>query len=101
MACFHEAGTLPLVREKLNKSGIGEESGCASSFKIILLIESGPAALPVLSARRVDSTSDGSVEILSSLRGGSMNAVGNVAFVSVKNVCLVKCVLSAFSRSVE
>ena len=96
---------MPLAREKLNKSDIGEESGCASSFKIILLhvIESGPAALPVLSARRVDSSSEGSVEMLSSFRGGSMNAFGNVAFVSVKNVCSVKCVfkISAFSRWVE
>ena len=36
------------------------------SFRIILLIKSGPAALPVLSARKVNSASAGDVEILSS-----------------------------------
>ena len=44
---------------------IGEESGCASSFKMILLTESGPAALPVLRALRVDSTSVGKIDTLS------------------------------------
>ena len=103
LACFHGDGTLPLARENLNKSDIGEESGCASSFRIILLIESGPAALPVLRARNVDSTSAGNVEILSSWKGGLMDVDGRIAFVSFKNVCLVKCLfkISAFSCSVK
>ena len=45
LACFHEDGTLPLVREKSNKSDTGEEIGCANSLRMVLLIESGPENL--------------------------------------------------------
>ena len=71
--------------------------------ELYLWIASGPAALPVSNVCKVDSTSEGNVEVISSLKGGLTNVYGNVAFVSLKIVCLVKCLfqISAYSRSVN
>ena len=57
LACFQIDGTLPLLREKLNRSYKGDARGCASSLRILLLIKSGPDALPVGRERSVDLTS--------------------------------------------
>ena len=57
LACFQIDGTLPLLREKLNWSCKGDARGCASSLRILLLIKSGPDALPVGRERSVDLTS--------------------------------------------
>ena len=47
LACFHKAVTFPLIREALKRSDRGKDKGLASSFRILLLIASGPEALPV------------------------------------------------------
>ena len=47
LACFHKAGTFPLIKEALKISNRGKDKGLASSFRILLLIASGPEALPV------------------------------------------------------
>ena len=47
LACFHKAGTFPLIREALKRSDRGKDKSLASSFRILLLIALGPEAIPV------------------------------------------------------
>ena len=47
LACLYKAGTFPLIREAFERSDRGKDRGLASSFRILLLIASGPEALPV------------------------------------------------------
>ena len=58
-ACFHASGNFPVVREKLKRSQRGDDKGLESSLRILLLIVSGPAALPVFSDLRHGWTSEG------------------------------------------
>ena len=45
-----------LIREALKRSDKGKDKGLAGSFRILLLIASGPEVLPVCRAFRTDST---------------------------------------------
>ena len=85
---------LTFSREKLKRSFRGVDRGCAKSFRILLLIESGPEAFPVGSDRRIDSTS--SDVIIKELRVflGASIVGGSEAFCSFKSVCCVKKSLS-------
>ena len=51
-ACFHASGNCPVAREKLKRSQRGDDKGFESSLRILLLIVSGPAVLPVFSDLR-------------------------------------------------
>ena len=57
LVCFQIDGILPLSREKLNMSSKGDDRGCASSLRILLLIKRDPGVLPVGRERAVDLTS--------------------------------------------
>ena len=47
LASFHKLGTLPCAKEKLHRSQTGKDRAVATSFRSLLFIQSGPAALPV------------------------------------------------------
>ena len=88
-ASFHIEGTLPEVREKLNRSLRGKERGYASSFNTRLLIASGPIALPNCRDFNMVSTSKGEVERRLRLCSGRVISGGKVACVS-SSVCATK-----------
>ena len=90
LACFHILGNLPFGREKLKRSHRGKDNDSASSFNNLLLIRSGPVALPIDNDFRTDSTSCGVVIIVLIVSGGVTVAVGREALVSSKCVCSVK-----------
>ena len=52
LVCFHASGNCPVDNEQLNRSQKGDDRGLKSSFKILLLRVSGPAALPVFNDLR-------------------------------------------------
>ena len=66
LASFQEVGTLPCAKEELNRSLMGLDNGFESCFRSLLLIPSGPAALPTESEFKVSSTLGGFVCIDSS-----------------------------------
>ena len=66
LASFQVVGTLPCSKEELNRSLKGLDNGFESCFKSLLLIPSGPAALPTVGEFKVSSTSCGFVCIYSS-----------------------------------
>ena len=53
--------TLPCVKKELNRSLKGFDNGFESCFRSLLLIPSGPAALPTESEFKISSTSCGFV----------------------------------------
>ena len=57
LASFQDDGTCPVWREKLNRIQRGKDRGTASSFSSLLLIESGPNALPTFKEFKVSWTS--------------------------------------------
>ena len=61
MASFQVVGTLSCAKEELNRSLKGLDNGFESCFRSLLLIPSGPAALPTESEFKVSSTSCGFV----------------------------------------
>ena len=89
-ATFRIKGTLPEVREKLNRSLRGKEKGLASSFNTQLLIASGPVALPNCRDFNMVSTSKGEVERKLRLYSGRVVSGGKVACVSSSSVCATK-----------
>ena len=52
-------GTLPCVKEKMNRSLRGLENGFENCFRSLLLIPSGPAAFPTKIEFKVPPTSCG------------------------------------------
>ena len=66
LASFQVVGTLLCSKEELNRSLKRLDNGFESCFKSLLLIPSGPAALPTESEFKVSSTSCGFVCIDSS-----------------------------------
>ena len=102
-ACFQISGTLPDDPEKLNSSHNGEERGRLSSFKIRLLIWSGPIAFPVFNDFKTFSTSTGVKLRVSKVGTSSCTILGSVAVVSFRLFCLLKCSLRipTFSFSSE
>ena len=66
LASFQVVGTLPCAKEELNRSLKGLDNGFESCFRSLLLIPSGPAALPTESEFKVSSTLCGFVCIDSS-----------------------------------
>ena len=64
-ASFQASGNYLVVREKLKRSQRGADKGLESSLRILLLIVSGPAVLPIFSDLRQVSTSEGDKFMLS------------------------------------
>ena len=89
-ASFHIKGTMPEVREKLNRSLRGKESGLASSLYTRLLIASGPVALPNCRDFNMVSTSKGEIESKLRLCSGRVISCDKVACVSSSSVCATK-----------
>ena len=88
LACFQIDETSPLSRERLNRSFKGDDK---NSLRILLLIKSGPDALPVRRERNVDLTSSDVI-----LRDWRLLGVSE-ALCSSKIVC---CIKNSFSLSV-
>ena len=99
LACFHILGNLPFAREKLKSSYRGKDNDSASSFNNLLLIRSGPVALPIGNKFRTDSTIRGVVIIVLIVSGEVTVAVGREALVSSKCVCSVKKLFRTFAFS--
>ena len=62
----------------------------ASSFRILLLIASGPEALPVGRAFRTDSTSLAVIDIEFMVKSGIFRSAGRFALLSSSDDCSVK-----------
>ena len=92
-------GIYSLQERMLKTSHRGKDKESASSFNNLLLIKSGPVALPIGDDLRTDSTSCGVVIIELIVSGGVTVAVGREALVSSKCVCSVKKLFSMFAFS--
>ena len=90
LASFHKLGTLPCAKEKLNRSQTGNDRTAATSFRSLLFIQSGPAALPVFKDLNIDSTSRGVVETELRVKAGVKIVGGREALLSSSVVCSVK-----------
>ena len=101
LACFQILGTFPLLREQLNRSQRGRESGSESSFRIRLLIRSGPAALPRGSDFKTCFTSSGVTERESRLWSGIVSVSGRFAWLSSSRVCSMKKLFNMFALSMS
>ena len=83
-ASFHIKGTLPEVREKLNRSLRGKERGLESYFNTRLLIASGPVALPNCRDFNMVATSKGEDERKLRLFSGRVISGGVMVCVFIK-----------------
>ena len=90
LACFQILGIFLLLREQLNRSQRGRESGSESSFRIRLFIRSGPAALPRGSDFKTCFTSPGVTERESRLWSGIVSVSGRFAWLSSCRVFSIK-----------
>ena len=97
LACFHILGNLPFARKKLKRSHRGKDKDSVNSFNNLLLIRSGPVALPIGNDFRTDSTSCRVVIIVLIVSGGVTVAVGREALVSSKCVYSVKKIFRTFA----
>ena len=79
-----------LYEERLNRSFKGDDKGCACSLRILLLIKSGPDALPLGRERSVDLTSSDVILRDWLLLGGVILLRSTEALCSSKIVYCVK-----------
>ena len=81
-ACFHILGTLPIAYEYLKRFLTGGVNGWASSLRSLLLIESGPEALPIFKDVSTDVTASDETEMESNLKGGKSESGGKEVLLS-------------------
>ena len=79
-----------MIKEKLKRSLRGGDKGVANTRKIRLLIVSGPVAFPKGRDFKIDSTSNGEVEIVFRLLSGIGRSEGSDARLSSRIVCPTK-----------
>ena len=83
----------------MKRSLSGRVNGWASSLNSLLLIESGPEALPIFKDARTYVTLSEETEMESDLKGCKSESGGKEVLLSSRTVCSVKKSFSLFALS--